>query len=269
MLSAYIHICGNNGGSGPATVTIDYSRQLQDAIGLLTNLVTDIRTHESATGIRHDGTIQKLESLNRVSDSFLVLLEEGRASQEQIKALISQIADQVPTVRIAIEGLQSAALEALETLGNLMQREFDETQAALNNLTNAVNTGFSQREQTWHSERVTVVAIETSVTVTIPAGASDISAYIVGNVGNCTPFIAGNKVFAVGEQYHRSNAASGSLWMVEPETVFEVPAGTKFQASYRARRDLGPIAQVGGGNWSISDMEQLVEVPSVLEGSGY
>jgi hypothetical protein len=266
MLSAYIHLCGNNGGSGPATVTIDYSRQLQDAVGLLTNLVTDIRAHETATGVRHDATIQKLESLNRVADSFLVLLQEGRASQEQIKALISQIADQVPGIKTAIEGLQSAALDALETLGNLMQREFDETQAALNNLTNAVNTGFSQREQTWHSERITVVALETSVTVTIPAGASDISAYIVGN---CTPFIAGNKVFAVGEQYHRSNAASGNLWMVEPQTVFEVPAGTKFQASYRARRNLGAITQVGGGNWSISDMEQLIEIPDILEGSGY
>lgn len=265
MLSAYVHLCGNNGG-GPTTVTIDYSRQLQDAVGLLTNLVTDIRTHETATGVRHDAVIAKLESLGRVADSFLILLAEGRASQEQIKALIAQIASQVPAIETAIVGLQSAALDALTTLGNLMQREFDETQTALNNLTNAVNTGFSQREQTWHSERITVVALESSVTVTIPAGASDISAYIVGN---CTPFIANNKVFAVGEQYHRSNAASGNTWMVEPETIFEVPAGTKFQATYRARRDLGVITQVGGGNWSISDMEQLVEVPSVLEGSGY
>lgn len=265
MLSAYVHICGNNGGGGN-NVIIDYSRQLQDAIGLLTNLLTDIRTFEAATGTRHDTVVQKLESLNRVADSFLVLLQEGRASQEQIKSLITQIAGQVPTVKEAIEGLQSAALDALETLGNLMQREFDETQAALNTLTNAVNEGFALREQTWHSERITVVALETSVTVTIPAGASDISAYIVGN---CTPFIANNKVFAIGEQYHRSNAASGNLWMVEPETVFEVPAGAKFQAAYRARRNLGPIAQVGGGNWSISDMEQLVEVPDVLEGSGY
>lgn len=266
MLSAYIHLCGNNGGGGSPNVIIDYSRQLQDAIGLLTNLLTDIRAHETATGIRHAAIIQKLESLNRVADSFLVLLEEGRASQEQIKALIVQITGQIPTIKTAIEGFQSAALDALETLGDLMQREFDETQAALNNLTNAVNTGFAQREQTWHSERVTVVALETSVTVVIPAGASDISAYIVGN---CTPFIANDKVFAVGEQYHRSNAASGNLWMVEPETRFEVPAGTKFQASYRARRNLGPIVQTGGGTWTISDMEQLVAVPSVLDGSGY
>lgn len=266
MLSAYIHFCGTNNGGGGTNVIIDYSRQLQDAIGLLTNLIADIRVHETNTGTRHAETITKLESLNRIGDSFLVLLEEGRASQEQIKALISQIAEQVPLVKTAIANLQSAALDALETLGNLMQREFDETQAALNNLTNAVNTGFSQREQTWHSERITVVALENSVTVTIPAGASDISAYIVGN---CTPFIANNKVFAVGEQYHRSNAASGNLWMVEPETVFEVPAGTKFQASYRARRNLGEIQQIGGGNWSISDMEQLIEVPSVLEGAGY
>jgi hypothetical protein len=265
MLSAYIHLCGNNGGTGN-NVIIDYSRQLQDANALLTNLIADIRVHDANSGTRHDATIQKLESLNRIADSFLVLLEEGRASQEQIKSLITQITQQVPEVKSAIQTLQSAALDALETLGDLMQREFDETQAALNNLTNAVNTGFAQREQTWHSERITVVADLTSVTVTIPAGASDVSAYIVGN---CTPFIANGKVFAVGEQYHRSNAASGNLWMVEAETVFEVPAGTKFQASYRARRNLGPITQVGGGNWSIADMEQLVEVPSVLDGSGY
>jgi hypothetical protein len=266
MLSAYIHLCGQQTGGGGGTVTIDYSPQLQNAIGLLQNILTDVRANETATGTRHDAVTLKLESLERVASAFVTLAEAGNAGQEQIKAILTRITEQVPTIVSAIAGFQSASLEMLATMSELLQREFDETQAALNQLTEAVNTGFSQREQTWFSKRITVVADESSVTITVPAGASDISAYIVGP---CVPFIVNDKAYALGEQYHRENAASGNTWMVEPQTTFIIPAASKMQVSYRARRDIGEIMQQGGGTWTAAEIDQLVEVPSILQGSGY
>ena len=268
-ITHYVHFCDpivSSVPGGPGATPIDYTSQLQTAISLITALTADINAHDVVNQTNNAAVISKLASLERVGTLWVDLARESNASQEQIKLIIKQINDYLPTIVSTIQGLQSAALDSLESMTSTIQREFDETQFELRALSQTVNDLLAPQELVWFTDRVNIDATLSSVTVTVPNGAANISAYIVGS---CVPFIANDKVYAKGEQIAFETQTYGSKRMVYGETVMVFPIGSKAQVSYQAYREIGPIAQQGGGTWSVSDVEQLMQVPTILDGSGY
>lgn len=260
MLTLYAYM----GAQVPPPQPIDYSPQLQKVLEYLQKVIGEVQTHDANTGQTHNQIISKLETLLELGGAYLILAQQSKATQEQIKGIISQIAESMTEIRGAIADFQSAAMDAISSLGDLIQREFDQTQASIESLRQTVADLLSPKEQEWVEKRTTVASGETAKKIIVPAGTNEICAYALHEPFE---FVVNGQIYAAGEQYLHDWASSGNTWMTYKQTVFEIPAGKKFQVSYKARRDLGPIEVIDLATGTIENpaLDTQIEVPEVLE----
>ena len=254
------------GGGGGGGTPIDYTPQLKAMMDKLIDVIGGIQNHETQSGERHTELKDKLQGLHDLGEAYITLARESQATQEQIKQICQRISDSMSSVTDAIAGFKSAALESIEMMGDLLQREFDQTQAAIAALEATV------KEATITKERDTVEEVETvdcqlgAKRIIVPAGACE----IVGYADRPTPYTVNGKNFLPGSQFQHSWLAVGNTVATYDEKTFEIPAGCVFHVSYRALRNLGKIAVINSATNRAESRDPLdteIEVPRDLTSS--
>jgi hypothetical protein len=260
MLTA-ISYAINTGGPGPAP--IDYNPQLRSILDRLVEVIGGIEGHEAATGERHSELKEKLTNLFDVGSAIQTLAQQNAATQEQIKGIIQQIADTMPTITAAIDGFKNASLDAITLMGDLIQREFDQTQAALANLEATVISAAQLKTRAVFEDRKWINAMDGAMRAIVPMGAIEVSGYPLNKT---SAFVVNGKDYAVGEQYLHEATTVGNTALTYDEKTFEIPAGCMFQVSYKSIVDIGPITVLNGSGQPIvppfvDPLDQVIEVP--------
>lgn len=260
MLTA-IYYSGPIAGPGPAA--IDYNPQLRSILDRLVEVIGGIEGHENATGERHGEIKEKLTGLFDIGSAIVTLAEANAATQEQIKGVIQQIALAMPDVTAAIDGFKNSSLDAITLMGDLIQREFDQTQAALANLDATVVAAAQLKTRAVFEQREWVDATDNPMRAIVPAGAIEISGYPLNKTSE---FVVNGRNYAAGEQYLHEATTVGNTALTYGEKTFEIPAGCLFQVSYKSIVDIGAIAVLNGSGQPIvppmiDPLDQVIEIP--------
>lgn len=255
--------------TGPGTVAIDYNPQLRAILDRLVEVIGGIEAHEAATGTRHTEVKEKLSDLFDIGSSIATLAQANAVTQEQIKGIIQNIANEMPLVIAAIDGFKNASLTAITTMGDLIAREFDETQAALANLEATVISAAQLKTRAVFEQREWIDAMDGPMRAIVPSGAIEVSGYPLNKT---SPFVVNGRNYAAGEQYLHEATTVGNTALTYGEKLFEIPAGCMFQVAYKSIVDIGPIAVLNGAGQPIAPpvidpLDQVIEIPPEIAGS--
>lgn len=255
MLTLYAYV-GNTGGAG--VPPINYKPQLETVLQSLAEVIAGIKQHEVSTGLNFKEVLQKLTDVAGIGEAIRALAEKNAVTQENILAAIKQVSDAMGLVRSEITDFKSAALDKIETLSSLIEREFDQTQLSLADLKTTIQDLLTPKSKELKERRKTVISGAKGLKITIPRGANEISAYALDKPFDYIAIVNGERrTYAAGELYAHDWANAGNILFFHPETTFEIPPNSKFQVSWRGESDIGEI--------QVADTESGTPIDSVLD----